>query len=274
VVHYDLPWTAMRIEQREGRSRRLGARHAESLVVRMEPAPWIEDRLRIRAILRRKEALLTRSGLRGDGAGWRWRHDRAAEWVDHPARCGSAALVGERARALVAFQSVESGSGHTTVSVVVVDDDGRWTEEGSSVTRALSLARSGGPCTLPDEEKEGWRRRIALVAAALAQRGTARTWTIASTSRTSLALLDRLRALVRTAAMERDRCAMEALEHRIAFTVRGHTAGEEAELERMLAAPDQELKCERPGPVVTGPGSGSWSVRPIAVIVEVPRRPP
>ena len=41
VVHYDLPWTPMRLEQREGRSVRYGSRYAQVDVVRFTlPPPW------------------------------------------------------------------------------------------------------------------------------------------------------------------------------------------------------------------------------------------
>ena len=78
---------------------------------------------------------------------------------------------------------------------------------------------------------------------------------------------------MRTAAIERDRAALHALEGWIAFAARGHTAGEESELARMLTATDLELRTERPGSAVTEPGSGVWRVRLLAAILELPRGP-
>src|SRR6266545_2292720 len=42
VIHYDLPWTPARLEQREGRARRAGGAHREVEAVRFEPPPAVE----------------------------------------------------------------------------------------------------------------------------------------------------------------------------------------------------------------------------------------
>ena len=54
VVHLDLPWTPARIEQRVGRSRRLGALHARTIVYAMQPPASSEILLRVEARLRAK----------------------------------------------------------------------------------------------------------------------------------------------------------------------------------------------------------------------------
>ena len=45
VVHYDLPWTPMRLEQREGRAVRLGSHHPTVDIVRFAPPPPLERAL-------------------------------------------------------------------------------------------------------------------------------------------------------------------------------------------------------------------------------------
>jgi superfamily II DNA/RNA helicase len=45
VVHYDLPWTAVRLDQRDGRALRLGSRHASVEVIRFDMPREIERRL-------------------------------------------------------------------------------------------------------------------------------------------------------------------------------------------------------------------------------------
>lgn len=57
IVHVDLPWTATRIEQREGRLLRLGQRHADVEVLIRLPAPSIETALTPLARVRRKRRL-------------------------------------------------------------------------------------------------------------------------------------------------------------------------------------------------------------------------
>jgi hypothetical protein len=51
VVHYDLPWTPLRLEQRLGRIARLGSEHRTAEVSWFAPALAIEERLRIEARL-------------------------------------------------------------------------------------------------------------------------------------------------------------------------------------------------------------------------------
>jgi superfamily II DNA or RNA helicase len=54
VVHLDLPWTPARMEQRVGRSRRLGALHARTTVYAMQPPASSESLLRVEQRLRSK----------------------------------------------------------------------------------------------------------------------------------------------------------------------------------------------------------------------------
>jgi len=48
VIHYDLPWTPLRLSQRLGRIRRIGTRHAISHVWWFAPVPAIDARLKLR----------------------------------------------------------------------------------------------------------------------------------------------------------------------------------------------------------------------------------
>ncbi|HJR17403.1 MAG TPA: DEAD/DEAH box helicase, partial [Gemmatimonadales bacterium] len=78
VIHYDLPWTPMRLEQREGRSVRLGSRQAEVEIVRFTPPGALERSLHLEAALSRKSGLAGTAGLGNAGRQiWRWRSDLA-----------------------------------------------------------------------------------------------------------------------------------------------------------------------------------------------------
>src|SRR5204863_2490551 len=78
VVHYDLPWTPMRLEQREGRAIRLGSTHGTVSVVRFAPPGPVERALRLEHTLARKAALPSIAGLGEGGRSlWRWRADLA-----------------------------------------------------------------------------------------------------------------------------------------------------------------------------------------------------
>ena len=271
VVHYDLPWTAMRLAQREGRSRRLGAAHPAIEVVRFEPPPWIERRLRIGSVLRRKEGLLARAGLTGDGAGWRWRHDRAAEWAGHHARAGVAVMEGDRERLLLVIAVEGSGTDRTAIAHVIVEAEGGWTEDGSAVGDFLARARCAPPGSASAFDGRAWAERCAPVIALLRRRAVERAWSISHVDPAVQGLLPRLQLLLRGAVRERDRAALQALERLIAFLARGHTAGEEALIHDLSAAPDASLAMERPGLRASEAGSGIWRVRVLAAIAEVPR---
>jgi superfamily II DNA/RNA helicase len=54
VVHLDLPWTPARMEQRVGRSRRMGAMHARTTVYALQPPASTEALLRVEQRLRAK----------------------------------------------------------------------------------------------------------------------------------------------------------------------------------------------------------------------------
>lgn len=56
IVHLDLPWTPARLEQRVGRSRRLGATHSHTTVYALAPPAPAEALLRVEARLREKLA--------------------------------------------------------------------------------------------------------------------------------------------------------------------------------------------------------------------------
>src|SRR3954451_14579524 len=72
----------MRLEQREGRVRRAASMHREVELVRFDPPPAVEARLRQLAALEQKRALPARAGLGAEGRGlWRWRVELAAEFA-------------------------------------------------------------------------------------------------------------------------------------------------------------------------------------------------
>jgi superfamily II DNA or RNA helicase len=91
VIHYDLPWTPMRMEQREGRAVRLGSIHRCVEVVVFEPPAAIERALRISHALVTKARLPAAAGLGAAGRGlWRWRAELADAYAAGDASFGTA----------------------------------------------------------------------------------------------------------------------------------------------------------------------------------------
>ena len=95
VVHYDLPWTPLRLEQRLGRVARLGSRHARVWVWWFQPCASIDERLAMVERLRGKLGGQLRLGVPASGTvgrarvvgglfDWRERFGDAAAWATGP----------------------------------------------------------------------------------------------------------------------------------------------------------------------------------------------
>ena len=153
VVHYDLPWTPMRLEQREGRAREagLGAR-----AHRGGPTAASAGTRRRRgdaATARHQGLPAGRAGLGADGLRlWRWRTVLADQLADSdggdPVETGATALVpGARDRGVLAgYELVPAGSRTMPTSAVVgwLGPEGEWDEDEPAVApRLIEAARSG-----------------------------------------------------------------------------------------------------------------------------------
>lgn len=267
VIHYDLPWTTMRLAQREGRSRRLGGRNTEVEVVRMEPPPWIERRLGIGATLRRKHLLGRRAGLEGSDSPWRWRHDLAAEWAGRPAQIGIAAISGVIERLLIGVR-VDGEAAATRFAVI--DGSGRWSEAPRTVQEMLRRAREAPPAR--DIDWEMWRARVAPFARRVLRDAADGRWRAAPHSPTARGVIARLQVLIRAATRSRDAALLAQLEPLLAFAARGHTAGEEELLEEWNALDDGALMRKGNGlPLSREAVTPERSLRIVGAIAEVGR---
>lgn len=264
VVHYDLPWTAMRVAQREGRSRRYGGRHPEIEVVRMAPAEWAEGRLRISSILGRKAALPRRIGLEGREELWRWRVDLAARWERTPALEGVASIQGTASKLLAAL--VAERSGERVPVVGVVDPSGAWSEDPTEIRGILeSVERSPGRAC-DRGELARWSKAIGPMARALLGRVASDTLAGAHRSPEARALTDRLRAAMRVAVRQREVERIKELDRLAMFVTRGHTAGEELQIRDAHLRGEAALPEMPDGPRGTEAVGGAWSVRLVAAI--------
>ncbi|MEZ4455385.1 MAG: DEAD/DEAH box helicase [Gemmatimonadales bacterium] len=131
VVHYDLPWTAVRLAQRTGRAVRLGSVNAAVEVVRFEPPTAIEAEIRLVELLQRKAGLPHRLGL--------------------GRREGAAGVVGAKAPDAVAGIVISQGDApaadQRAVRLVVVRRGDDWCEARTTVDAVLARWHR---TTLPD----------------------------------------------------------------------------------------------------------------------------
>ena len=243
VVHYDLPWTPMRLEQREGRAVRLGSARDLVEVVRFIPPPAFDAALELGDRLRRKAALPALAGLGADGVRlWRWRSALVDQLGDGQAVSGSAlACRGRGVLAGFELLALRHGECQCIGSVVGwLGPDGSWSEDESVVAERLRAAAACDNRALPTAAviRQALDRLVGPVRARLAL-AAARRWTAAEPDTAARRLALRLGELVRTAARRRDGRELTRLERALAFVAGGHTAGE-AMLVRRLADADAD----------------------------------
>ena len=245
VVHYDLPWTPMRMEQREGRAVRLGSRHREVDVVAFRPPAAIDRALRITRTLAAKARLPAVAGLGAAGRGlWRWRVELADAHADGESATGVAVVPSGPPGVLAGFEvyGLASGAERRLGSAVVwIEPGGDWTEDERVVASRLAEA-VGSPPAPPAAD----RLREALV---LVTRPVRSRLALARGSRWAAPEADpvvhrislRLHQRIREAARGRDLEALSRLERALAFVGQGHTAGESLTLARLVELPDAEF---------------------------------
>ncbi len=245
VVHYDLPWTPMRMEQREGRAVRLGSAHREVEVIAFRPPPAMDRALRITQALALKARLPAVAGLGVGGRGlWRWRAELADMYAEGDAAIGVAVVPMGPPGVLAGFELYDAGSKveRRLSSVLLwIEPGGIWSEEERVVAARLADAATARPAA-PDAAR--LRDALSLIAGAVRSRlalARGSRWTAPAADPSSHRVALRLHQGIREAARRRDLEALSGLERALAFVGRGHTAGESAELERLAGMPDGQF---------------------------------
>jgi hypothetical protein len=246
VIHYDSPWTVMRLEQREGRAVRLGSEHRMVQVMRFIPPPSLEAAIRVEAGLSRKSSLPARLGLGPQASGqWRWRAELAAQVGTEGASPGIG-LVRGRGRGLLAGFTLNGTLGALTERLGAVvgwlNEEGKWSEDQEIVARMMVAAASSTELVGIDEcRRRGALQSLIVPIRAHLAAAAERRWIGAEADQEARCLAARLRHAVHHAARHRDIRALERLERALAFAGGGHTAGEAALVHRLLEVNDVEL---------------------------------
>ena len=154
VVHYDAPWTPMRLEQREGRALRLGS-HPHSVDGHpFLPPPILEAALGIEHGLARKARLPALVGLGPAApAEWTWRTELAARIGTLPGVTGIGVVKGETEVCWPGF-TLHADVGGKVRCVGAAAGDGWMRREGG----ARSQHRSSRCSHWPQPETSAWRR--------------------------------------------------------------------------------------------------------------------
>ena len=246
VVHYDLPWTPMRLLQREGRSVRYGSRYAEVEVVRFTPPPALEHSLRMESGLARKGRLPALVGLGPAGKHvWRWRNELALRLVGAEALAGTALIVSPYEGLLAGFVLQSGGPRAAALSSTVLwlERDGSWTEAPEALS--LWLDRAAADREVVPIEEARLRNWLVLLARPIKDRLNltgSRRWTAPDPAPAVRQLAARMQEITREAARMHQPERLIRLEHALEFVTRGHTAGEAALIERLANSSDAELE--------------------------------
>jgi hypothetical protein len=243
VIHYDLPWTPMRLEQREGRSLRLGSQYSKVDVVRFQPPPVLEARIKAEATLARKRELPAMAGLGGGGRGvWKWRA-QLAERLAGEARAG-VAWVDHPQEALLAGFGIYSGDDLVPLSTAVVwlQWDGSWTDAPETIETWLTIAADEVHDTPEDPDRlQEWITRLAHpIRERLAMTRGCR-WMTPEPTPAAREVLARVQDLVREASRRHQPHRLAQLERVLAFLSEGHTTGEEMLIRSLADRPESEL---------------------------------
>lgn len=245
VVHYDLPWTPMRMEQREGRSVRYGSHYAQVEVVRFPLPRVLERQLRVHSSLARKHKLPAAAGLGFSGRQvWQWRAELAARFGGFVPARGVAAVHSQMAGLLAGFTLYRTGDPRPlSAAVLWLEPGGHWTEAPEIIAARLEAAATYTK-VLP-VERARLNEWLAILARPIRERlafTRGRRWITPEPTAEARQVLMRLQSLVGDAARKHDPKGLAELERAIAFVAGGHTAGEADLLNRLGQVTDSELR--------------------------------
>jgi superfamily II DNA or RNA helicase len=226
VVHYDLPWTAVRLEQRTGRAFRLGSFNPAVEVVSLLPPRELESLLRREEILARKGILPEQLGLNeAADAPWRLRARIAVSWMGESPGPGIAQVNGEAAGFI---GSVRIGlSNRHSEELILARLGGEWLRDVAAIAGLLDRVRSSGGPADPNPRQVAWA--VAAIAKVVRRRlRTLRTDAIAPPPRVAgfAALRRNLIRLGGEASGRRDFPTLTLAQRGLRWLRRGHTAGE------------------------------------------------
>ena len=153
IVHLDLPWTAARLDQREGRATRLGSPHHEVAVYAMRPPPAAARLLAMRERIVEKRRFMDAGLAAGDAREALCAFVRP--WLAENAPPACTAAVAAPCDAWVAVVRDQNGGVR-----VIADQDGVVVERDGYLLDLLSRCVDARPVGIPAAEERRARRAI------------------------------------------------------------------------------------------------------------------
>lgn len=222
LAHVDLPWTAMRIAQREGRLLRIGqTQTAVRIVVRL-PARAIESALAPQQRIRRKESLSTQ-----------WLNAVASATQPQPTECAPprVAIVDDGGPDATLVAVTRSRGPRVGLTLITRVAGGEWDQDPAAGAALLHRARSTttwtGSTPSSVQHELGLAMQVALR-------------TPPALPPSSL-LIARIQRLARAAAARRDANALDVLDRLLRFAATSASLGGRLRLEHLEDRSDAEL---------------------------------
>jgi hypothetical protein len=250
IVHYDLPWTSVRLDQRAGRALRLGAVRDSVEILEFAPAAELDARLGALSRLGAKRNLGTRAGIDERGRWlYRWRSDLAAETDAGPAVHGMAVVHGDDPGWLVGLaidlSRREGGIERAPAALLWIGEDGGVTDDPATCVARLEAIRGqpGIPPTAAD--RVAAVQRLAPVVRTRLRDAHGDQWRVeAADGRRRLTR--RLRRMAAEAARERHRPRLTLASQALEWLTGGLTAGELALADALASTSERDLLADLP----------------------------
>ncbi len=254
IVHYDLPWTSVRLEQRDGRALRLGSQHTQVDVVSFPLPDVLEARLRQQEILCEKRGLPVRLGLAGRPTkSWRWRTELAQQ-LGEGAHLEGCATVRAHPSGILAGFSIhgypECGTPRPAdapsairllSSAVWIGVDAKVSESPEMITQQVLLAAShGGNPVEPAQMHHAVANLVPVIQGHMQRLRRAR-WTIPHLTPDQRRIIRTLQVLATRFARHRDAATLSRIEQAMHFVRGGHTAGEDTVLKELARLSEDDL---------------------------------
>lgn len=264
VVHYDLPWTQVRVDQRDGRALRLGSVQREVEVIRFDPPAAIDARLELVARLERKASLPEAIRLGAAEAAWTWQRDLPRDrQCPHPAAPGWAAVAADRPAAVIVLRLRRAGA--PSAGIALVDEGSGWRSDPGAAGALL-----GELLLAPDAPGHGPETVRAALSSALPH--IRRHLRIANASAWMgegpgpATAIRRARDRLAAARLARDAAAERDADRVLSVLARGRTAGEEQLVNRLATDPEAWARLAAIGALAAAP-AGGVAVELVGVVV-------